>query len=244
MSTPSDRPSLTGPAADPVGPLLSARGLADRRAAVVHFCLGPAASFIGVREPDAPATPLIEFLPLPTLGAELLSGIGSVDESARRLLRQFVDVVPATAARVEAFDAGLDTRTPVLGWLFGAVSLLLDLDEPDLADVERRRAPSLRLDTVVVPAGSRSALDGRRLLRSVLSYRLAGVPGHVLARSVVESLGEFAADAVRRLLREWPAQLVVCAGDLYARSDLLRGATSRGLTGIAIPVIMPEPEVG
>jgi Ser/Thr protein kinase RdoA (MazF antagonist) len=74
----------------------------------------------------------------------------------------------------------------------------------------------------------------------MMSYRLAGVPGHALAASVFTSLGEFTGDAVRRLVRAWPsAQVVVCAGDLFAHNVLLRDQARRSLSGLRLPVLLP-----
>jgi hypothetical protein len=53
------------------------------------------------------------------------------------------------------------------------------------------------VDTVVIEHDDRYVVDGRRLLRRVMSYRIADVPKYVLARSVFESLGDFATDAIR-----------------------------------------------
>lgn len=231
---------------DPVGLLLRARGLEGRRAAVVHFCLGPGSSYVGARETSGVTTPLLSFRPLPTRGARLLADIATVDDSARRLLARLGDDLPATVTRLtgirtdDAEDDAEDGATSALAWLLETAGVILDLDPPHLADGVREGGASLRLDTVVIREGAHLVLDGRRLLRSVVSYRLAGVPGHVLGRSVFESLGNFAADAVRRLLREWPAQLVVCAGDLYEANPTLRGATTRALVGVRLPVILPE----
>ncbi len=102
--------------------------------------------------------------------------------------------------------------------------------------------PSLvNVDTVVVEHDDRYLLDGRRLLRSVMSFRIADVPNHVLARSVFESLGDYAANAVRRLLRDWKVDVVVCAGDLFARNAFIADRTRRGLVRPMLQVYFPPP---
>jgi hypothetical protein len=63
----------------------------------------------------------------------------------------------------------------------------------------------------------------------------------VLARSVFESLGGYAAKAVRRLLRDWQVEVVVCAGDLFARNKFIADRTRRGLVSRKLKVYFPPP---
>lgn len=98
------------------------------------------------------------------------------------------------------------------------------------------------MDTVVIEHDDRYVVDGRRLLRRVMSYRIADVPKYVLARSVFESLGDFAADAIRRLLREWKAGAAVCVGDLSAHNRILDAQARKSLLRLRIPVHFPSGE--
>jgi len=72
-----------------------------------------------------------------------------------------------------------------------------------------------------------------------MSYRIAAMPNHVLMRSVFESLGDYAANAVRRLPREWSVDVVVCAGDLFARNRFIADRTRRGLVRPRLRVYFP-----
>ncbi len=75
-----------------------------------------------------------------------------------------------------------------------------------------------------------------------MGYRIADVPRGVLARSVFESLGDFAADAVRRLLKDWKADAIVCAGDLFAGNNILRVQTRGAMISLRLPMHFPAPE--
>jgi hypothetical protein len=223
--------------------LLGRHGLSGAAAAVAFFSFAdPARSFIGAHDPDGRITPLIEFLPLPVRGGDLLEAIGAIDENAPRLVANYQAAFPEIITRVRAFGADLEpATTESLRWLLSACSLVLWLEE---ADVARALAPSpggVKADTVVIEQDGRYMFDGRRLLRSLMSYRLADVPNHVLARSVFESLGGFTADAIRRLLRDWKADAVVCAGDLFARNKILRERARASMLRLRVPVYLaPE----
>ena len=54
-----------------------------------------------------------------------------------------------------------------------------------------------------------------------------------------ESLGGFAADAIRRLLRNWQADAVICAGDLPARNKILRERARAGMLRLRVPAHFP-----
>ncbi len=224
---------------DPVLALLIAHGHPRSPAAAVHFSYAEAPSFVGLRQPGGPTLPLIPFLPMPGTGAGVLDTLAGLDEAGARLVQRFRRDFPDTVARLTAVDYG-SAATPELSWLLGMCSLALDLGAEDLRRALHADDGGVRVDTVVVPDGDGYAVDGRRLLRSVISYRIAGVAAHVLARSVFTSLGEFTGDAVRRLVRTWPsAQVIVCAGDLFASNIMLREQTRRSLVGLRRPVLLP-----
>jgi hydrogenase maturation factor HypF (carbamoyltransferase family) len=113
------------------------------------------------------------------------------------------------------------------------------MEEEDVARALGPIEELVKVDAVVVEEDGRYVLDSRRLLRSVMSYRIGAVPKHVVARSVFESLGDYAAAAIRRLLRDWKVEVVVCAGDLFARNAFLADRTRRGLVRPRLAVYFP-----
>ena len=220
--------------------LAAQRGLAEKSLAVAYFSLEEPDSFVGAHDPDGRITRLIEFLPLPIQGAELLEAIASVDENGPRLVANYRHRFPRLHAALTRFYADEeDGQTEALGWLLGAASLALGLEQPDL---ERALQPSLAgvaLDTVVIENDGRYVFDGRRFLRSLMSYRVADVPKDVLARSIFESLGDFAGDALRRLIKDWKADAIVCAGDLFAGNNILRVRTRTAIIALHLPMHFP-----
>lgn len=220
---------------------LGQHGLSRAPVAVAFLSFADSArSFIGAHDPDGRITPLIEFLPLPVRGDDLLEAIASIDESAPRLVARYRAAFPEVVSGLSEFGAGLEpSASPALCWLLSACSLVLWLEE---ADIIRALGPSpggVKADTVVIESDGRYLFDGRRLLRSLMSYRLADVPNYVLARSVFESLGGFTADAIWRLLREWKAEAVVCAGDLFQRNAILREQARNGMLRLRVPAYLP-----
>ncbi len=224
---------------DPVLALLTAHGHGALPAAAVQFSYAEVPSFVGLREPGGPTVPLVSFLPLPGTGAGVLDALAGLDDSGARLVERFRRDFPDTVQRLTAVDCG-SAATPAMSWLLGMCSLSMDLGAEDVRRAMHADGGGVRVDTVVVEDGDGYVVDGRRLLRSVISYRVAGVAAHVLARSVFTSLGEFTGDAVRRLVRAWPsAQVIVCAGDLFGSNIVLRNQARRSLVGLRLPVLLP-----
>lgn len=238
-------PAITGVSAPAsagaeIKALLERHGLSGAPAAVTLFSFTSPRSFIGAHDPDGHITPLIEFLPLPVRGADLLDAIAAIDDNAPRLVANYRAAFPQIAGRLSEFGAGQEpTADESLHWLLSACSLALWLEDADVARALGQPAGAVKVDTVVIEHDGHYLFDGRRLLRSLMSYRIANVPKHVLARSVFESLGDFAADAIRRLLRDWKADAAVCAGDLFARNKILRERARASMQRLRVPVYFP-----
>jgi hypothetical protein len=225
--------------------VLQHHGRAGASAAVAHLSVLGTDSVIGLRDRVGQLTPALEFLPLPMRGADLLDEVGGIDENAPRLVANYRKAFPDATERLIAFGAELDDfETPALGWLLLASGLVLSLDDGDLA-AARRTGGGLKVDTIVIDQGGRYLFDGRRLLRSLMSYRIADAPAALLANSVFESLGDFIADTIGRMLRGQPADVadvVVCAGDLLAGNQTLRSRVRSGLVRSRLPVLFPASQ--
>lgn len=211
--------------------------LTEKSVAIVYFAFGEPDSFIGAHDPGGRITRLIEFLPLPVRGDELIESIGSIDENGPRLVANYRRAFPNLYAQMSSFspEAG-DNETEALAWLLAASSLLLGVRDEDLARALVSTNAGVKVDTVVIERDGRYYLDGLRLLRSLMSYLIGGVPRDVLARSIFESLGDFAADAVKRLIKDWRADAIVCAGDLFSGNNILRVRTRGAMISMRLPI--------
>ena len=220
--------------------MLGEHGLTDSAVAVAFFSFESPRSFIAARDPDGRLTPLIGFWPLPLRGADLLEEVASIDENGPRLIANYTRSFPALVDSIRAFGSEFGPmESESLGWLLGACSLVMGMDEEDVARALGPIQELVKVDTVVVEHDERYIFDSRRLLRSLMSYRIGAVAKHVVARSVFESLGDYAANAIRRLLRDWKVEVVICAGDLFARNVFLAERTRRGLVRPKLAVYFP-----
>jgi hypothetical protein len=226
-----------------VDQLLSAQGLGGE-AAVAYFSFEGPQSFIAARDANGSLAPLIGFWPLPARGVDLLEVIASIDENGPRLIDNYARALPELVGAVRALGAELEpVESESLGWLLAACSLVIGMQEQDVARALGSVPALVQLDVAVLARDRRYVVDSRRLLRSLMSYRIAAVPNHVLARSVFDSLGEFAANGIRRLLRDWRVPIAVCAGDLFERNRFIAERARRGLTRPGLQLCFPpSPE--
>ncbi|MGO9754383.1 MAG: hypothetical protein ACLP8S_24700 [Solirubrobacteraceae bacterium] len=213
-------------------------------AAVAYFSFEGPQSFIAARDASGVLAPLIGFWPLPVRGVDLLEAVASIDDSGPRLIDNYARGLPELIDVVRALGSELEpVESESLGWLLAACSLVVGMQEEDVARALCSVEALVQLDLAVLPRNDRYAVDSRRLLRSLMSYRIAAVPNHVLARSVFESLGEFAANAIRRLLRDWRVPVAVCAGDLFQRNRFIAERARKGLTRPGLQLCFPpSPE--
>lgn len=224
-----------------VDQLLERHGVGSAAAAVAFFSFESPQSFIAARDSDGRITPLIGFFPLPVRGGELFDAIAQIDEHGPRLIANYARAFPELFGAIRLFGSELEpVGSESLGWLLAACSLTLGMQEEDVARALGPIPSLVNVDTVVVEHEGRYLLDSRRLLRSLMSYRIGEVERHVLARSVFESLGDYAASAVRRLLRDWKVDHVVCAGDLFARNQFIADRARRGLVRPNLAVHFPD----
>jgi hypothetical protein len=220
--------------------LLERHNRSEAAAAVAFFSFESPKSFIAARDPDGTITPLIGFWPLPVRGSDLLEAIVGIDENGERLVANYETAFPALAQTVRKFGAELEpVESESLGWLLAACSLVLGMHEEDVARALGPVPSLVKVDTVVEKHEGRYAFDSRRLLRSAMSFKIGAVPTHVVARSVFDSLGDYAANAVRRLLRDWKVDVVACAGDLFARNQFIAERMRRGLVRPGLQVLFP-----
>ena len=229
----SDFPRLSG--------ALARYGMADQAVAVVWLSFDDPDSMVAAHDPDGRISPLIGFEALPMRGAELLAAVAAIDDNGPRLVANYRRAFPELTSTIEAFDAGvgaLSSSAP--GWLFAAASLLIGMEEGDVAAAMAPEPEAVEVDTFVAPGTRGYNLEGTRLLRSVMSYRIAGVERHVLARSIFVSLGNFVGTAMVRLLKEWQPRAIVCAGDLFAQNRILREQARSALATVRVPTYFPS----
>lgn len=74
----------------------------------------------------------------------------------------------------------------------------------------------VRLDFVLENREGVAAFNGVKMLQTLLSYKLAGVPDHALAYSFFESIADALRDALLQITKSFDAKVLYLSGDLFA----------------------------
>lgn len=178
--------------------------------------------------PNPPPVPLLRFTPLPIRGRRILEAIGTIDENAARLLRNFRNRFPAIYEAVEAIGAGLpDGEERSLFFFLSVCSIALQIEEADLPQAASVLT-GLQVDYGLFPKDEHWFVDTRTTLRSLWSYKLAEVPSALLLFSLFESLGQTLGAFAGRCGELLQTRTLRLSGDLWANSFLQKGIR-RGL---------------
>lgn len=222
---------------------VAAYGFVGQSVAVAHFSFNDPNSMIAACDQAGIVAPLIALGNLPMVGSSILGAVASIDENGPRLVANYAKEFPELMAQIEAFDPGVEiSETSAPGWIFALVALVLGMSESDVGQALTTTHKAVEIDTFLEDDYGRYYLDSRRIIRSVMSYHIAGVDKGVLARSVFVALGSFVSDALRRLLKEWNAKAILCIGDLFTYNQILRDQTKGSLSWSTVPVFFPSLE--
>ncbi|NNN12432.1 MAG: hypothetical protein HKL81_01610 [Acidimicrobiaceae bacterium] len=223
--------------------IVAAYGFAGQSVAVAHYSFNDPNSMIAAYDQTGIVAPLVTVGNLPMSGSDLLDVVASIDENGPRLIANYRREFPELMIQIEAFDPEVGiSETSAPGWIFALVSLVLGMSESDVAQALTTSHEAIEIDTFIEDDEGRYYLDTRRIIRSVMSYHIAGVDKGVIARSVFIALGGFVSDALRRLLKEWNARAILCIGDLFTYNQILRNQTKGSLSWSAVPVFFPSLE--
>ncbi|MGM0518279.1 MAG: hypothetical protein ACQERD_01400 [Campylobacterota bacterium] len=149
-----------------------------------------------------------------------LDEIEQIDEFCERLITNYKNKFPKNLKSLKidqearGFKSILNICAKVLGIKAGAKGF------EDLA-LSTNIKSGIQIDMKVEKIDGINYLDYRRVIQSMMSYKMADVDNSTLAYSFYESLGEFITNYTDEVAKEISAKDVVITGDMFANSILL-----------------------
>ena len=146
--------------------------------------------------------------------------ISEIDEFCERLIENYKNKFPSLLEDLKldqtarGFESILNICAKVLGIKAGAKGF------EDLA-LSTNIKKSIQIDMKIEKIDNVNYLDYRRIVQSMMSYKMADVDSSTLAYSFYESLGEFISNYVDEVAKEINAKDVVMTGDMFANSIIL-----------------------
>lgn len=149
-----------------------------------------------------------------------LEEISEIDENTPRLIENYKKKFPHLFENMNlVFKDSFGFES-----IINLVSYLLEIknsQEFEALAFNYSAKSGINIDMKVIKIDGVNYLDYRRIVQSMLSYKLAGVTNDLLAFSFYESLSEFITNTVTQLKDEFHTSDVVLCGNMFANTTLL-----------------------
>ncbi len=163
----------------------------------------------------------------PSTKEELFEMLSQGDENSKKLVSNYKAKFPSFCKGDMVFDQKMGD----IYKLWGAASLLLGYEKS--GDVKKaakiltgyahrfkgKKGP--RIDYKLIQTDNKPKLDGLKMLKTAMSFRLAGIDEMTLSFGVVESFAEFISNIVDDISRDYDIDKVCFNGSLFELSNFL-----------------------
>lgn len=149
-----------------------------------------------------------------------LEEISEIDENTPRLIENYKKKFPQLFENMNLVfkdSHGFESIINLVSYLLG----IQNSTEFEALAFNYSAKSGINIDMKVVKIDGTNYLDYRRIIQSMMSYKLAGVPNDLLAFSFYESLSEFITNTVTQLKDEFHTGDVVLCGNMFANTTLL-----------------------
>ncbi|MBK3332944.1 hypothetical protein GWK41_07670 [Persephonella atlantica] len=191
-------------------------------------------SVIAVKSRTKPLTPLIRLRPVKifedfsqTVGW-MLNQIEESSEEGRKLIRNFSQKYPHIIEKVSISGDNSYREISDITAVFNAVSIILELfpyDKPSFFEepyiylqdmaVNFKGRKGVRIDYILEEENGQFYLNWKKLLQSVISYKLAGAETDMVAFSVLEGFGDWLVSQVATIKSKLKIENTVISGNMF-----------------------------
>jgi len=186
-------------------------------------------SIIAAKTKSKKIKPIIKLLPLKIYKDRknslryVLEEIANLDEEGKRLISNYIKKFPFKFEDGETNYQESQNISDVLDLISFIIGInndfniskeinIKNFESKALNFIEKR---GLMIDFVIIEKDNEFLLDWRKMIRSIISYKLADTPNEILAFSFFESLENFLLDKVNLVRRDLKIENVVLAGNFF-----------------------------
>lgn len=171
---------------------------------------------------NIPGNGIKEVIKIPNIVTDFnhcLEEICEIDENTQRLIENYKKKFPSYFFKNPKLDKtnGFESILNLIAHLLG----MSDYKEFEDKSLEFNAKSGIQIDMKVIKVDDVNYLDYRRIVQSIMSYKMADVQDSMLAFSFFESLSEFVCDHINSINGELKAKDVILCGDVFANSVLL-----------------------
>ncbi|KLE03868.1 hypothetical protein N5T96_06595 [Aliarcobacter butzleri] len=144
--------------------------------------------------------------------------ISTIDEHCSRLITNFIRKYPEVVSTIVPTNAkGFESIVNICAKVLGLNSAK---EFEDLA-LDTNLKSGIQIDMKLIKVNKLNVLDYRKIVQSMMSYKMANVDNQTLAYSFYESLSEFICNYSDEIAKEIKAKDIVLCGNMFANSILL-----------------------
>ncbi|WP_428024666.1 hypothetical protein [Arcobacter sp.] len=202
----------------------------------VYFSYASNNSTISV---NVPGKGLKDIISIPNIICDVnnaLDEISVIDENTSRLVENYKKKFPQYFEKdLKNKDAnGFEAILNLTAYILGMEDYIEFEDDAFLYNAKS----GIQIDMKLVKVDGINYLDYRRVVQSIMSYKMADVNNRMLAYSFYESLSDFIKDNITKINSELNAKDLVLCGDMFANNILL----SKVIDGLnkSFDIILPK----
>lgn len=183
----------------------------------IHFSTNSKNSEIAINVPGIGKKSVIV---IPNIYLDLnhcLEEISEIDENTQRLIENYKKRFPNLLNNSKIQESN------GFGSIINLISRLLGIESvEEFEDVAKKAnlKSGIQIDMKIVKIDNINYLDYRRVVQSILSYKMADVANSMLVFSFYESLSDLISDNVAKIESELKSKDVVLTGDMFANKIL------------------------
>ncbi len=171
---------------------------------------------------NIPGKGLKEIISIPNIICDVnnaMEEISSIDENCLRLVQNYNKKFPSYFEKelknieADGFEAIMNLCAYVLG--------MEDYLEFENAAFAYNSKSGLQIDMRLIKIDGVNYLDYRKVVQSIMSYKMADVDNRMLAFSFYESLSDLIKDNVTKIAQDIDCKDLILCGDMFANSILL-----------------------
>ena len=196
--------------------VLHEHNLLDINSIGVYFSLNSKNSFVDIKVLNEEEKRVIYIPDIASNMNQILEDISSLDENCRRLVDNFSKKYPYTKDIKLTNNNGFSTIIEAIVKLLNIQSIK---DFEELA-LNSEYTNALQVDMKLIKIDNKNYLDYRKIIQSIMSYKMADVDNETLSFSFYEFLAEFIIDYLREIARKTNSKDIVLCGDIFSNRQV------------------------
>ena len=196
--------------------VLHEHNLLDINSIGVYFSLNSKNSFVDIKVLNEEEKRVIYIPDIKSNMNQILEDISSLDENCKRLVDNFSKKYPYTKDIKLTNNNGFSTIIEAIVKLLNIQSIK---DFEELA-LNSEYTNALQVDMKLIKIDNKNYLDYRKIIQSIMSYKMADVDNETLCFSFYEFLGEFIIDYLREIARKTKIKDIVLCGDIFSNRQV------------------------